>query len=200
MACGGQRVGAFISTKEHRRLTEFADAVRRHGYIGLCHGVAGVGKTLSARRYARWDVAQTLLKTWGKRDPSDLKVYDALARSQAVFYTPTVGITLRELRQEIPNLVSRVNICIQQHRHFKVLPTAHHNSNFVELLIIDEADRLSTTALEYLRDLFDRHGIGLILIGMPGIDKRLLAIRNSTAELVLHICIDPYRMMNWLSC
>ena len=38
---------------------------------------------------------------------------------------------------------------------------------------MDEAVRLTTTALEWLRDLFDRRGIGLILIGMPGIDKRM---------------------------
>ena len=43
----------------------------------------------------------------------------------------------------------------------------------MEMVIVDEVERLSTPALEFLRDLFDRSNIGLILIGMPGIDKRL---------------------------
>lgn len=173
MIADGQRTGTFIVTREHRRFTEFADAVRKHRYIGLCHGSAGVGKTLSARRYARWDTAQPLLVTWGAREDTDLKIYAALARSRAVFYTPTVGSTLRELRQDLPRLLSRVDICIEQHLRPEGEPLARHRANLVELVIVDEAERLSTTALEYMRDLFDRHGVGMILIGMPGIEKRL---------------------------
>jgi len=169
----GQREGIFIVTREHRRFIEFADAVRKHRYIGLCHGPAGVGKTLSARRYACWDTAEPLLTTWGPREESDLKVYAALSRSRSVLYTPTVGSTLRELRQELPRLLSRVGSCIEQHLRPEGGPPAHHHTRFVELVVIDEAERLSTTALEYMRDLFDRHGVGLILIGMPGIEKRM---------------------------
>lgn len=170
----GHRTGAFIATKEHRRFAEFADNVRRHRYIGLCYGQAGVGKTLSARRYAGWDLAEPLLLTWGPRDPSDAEVYAALSKSRAVFYTPTVGGGLRELREELKLLTSRVDICIEQHIGQSKELRGDSQTDFVELLVIDESERLSTTALEYVRDWFDRADIGLLLIGMPGIEKRMV--------------------------
>jgi DNA transposition AAA+ family ATPase len=40
---------------------QFADAVRRESYLGLCPGPAGIGKTLSARRYTHWDTAEPLI-------------------------------------------------------------------------------------------------------------------------------------------
>lgn len=175
MESNGRQIGTFIATKEHRRFVEFANAVRKHRYIGLCFGAAGVGKTLSARRYAHWDIAEPLLENWKRGNPAEAEINASLSRSRTVFYTPTVLGTLRDLRETLGDRIIRVESCIDEHLHrdesgCRVIEIG---DNLVEMLIFDEAERLSITALEYIRDIFDRKGVGVILIGMPGMEKRL---------------------------
>lgn len=164
----------FVTTKEHRRFIEFADAVRRQHTIGICYGQAGIGKTLSAKRYANWHKAQTLLEEWGPREDSDFQVYAALARKRTVFFTPGVLTTPRQVQQDLADLTARVSICIDQHLETlgKLTGPPRMRLKNIDLLIVDESERLGPSALEYLRDQHDRTNMGLILIGMPGIEKQ----------------------------
>lgn len=170
----GERDGAFITTKEHRRFVEFAKAVRQHRYIGLCFGPAGVGKTLSARRYAHWDEAEPVIENWGLPESEDAGVQGLLARSRTVFHTAAVLGTLRDLRDTMANSLVIVGRCIEDQLHREGVGVRRQDRHrLVEMVIIDEAERMQTSALELIRDIFDRTGMGVILIGMPGMEKRL---------------------------
>ena len=165
---------AFIITKEHRRFREFANAVRKEHTIGICHGDAGVGKTNSARRYANCDALEPFLMRWGPRGDDDAKHYALANRSRAVFYTPEVLCRPKDLMHDIERWESKVGVCADEHLRTldpEPLPPGR-SAHLVELLIIDEAERLTATALELLRDKHDRTHIAIILIGMPGIDQR----------------------------
>ncbi len=77
--------------------------------------------------------------------------------------------------EEISRWQAKVGICIDEHLRTLGKVTGANNgdtSRWVELLIVDEAERLTPTALELLRDKHDRTHLAIILIGMPGIDQR----------------------------
>ncbi len=203
--------GAFLVTSEYRRFAEFCNACQQYRYIGLCYGPPGVGKTLSARRYAAWDRFEALPPVWHADD-------DALAAfgtADTVFYTPQVvnspsvvadGIRhlcakIRSIRDEPPrrakSIAAKVWAREEERKRQELLleadwfapppPPADEPPSIpeaaaparqlllapVRLILVDEADRLKVPSLEQLRDLFDRSEVGLILIGMPGIEKRL---------------------------
>jgi DNA transposition AAA+ family ATPase len=174
MQHNGRDIGSFIATKEHRRFVEFANAVRKHRYIGLCHGPAGVGKTLSARRCAHWDVVEPFLEEWPHDGRSESEAAARLARMRTLFYTPSVSETLRDMRQSLGDQIWHAEDSIDRHLNYnKKLKQIHEYKTDIELLIFDEAERLSMNAVEYIRSIFDKKSIGVVLIGMPGMEKRL---------------------------
>ena len=165
----------FIITKEYRLFVEFCEACRRYRYIGLCYGVPGVGKTLSARHYAQWDLIETLAKPNYEDGPAPPEVRDC----HTVFYTPMVANTPRIIDHEVRNWRTRFQFVVWDARHDH---QSDRPNDFIrpwekpdptELLIVDEVDRLKMQGLEQLRDIYDRSRLGLVLIGMPGIEKRM---------------------------
>jgi len=46
-------------------------------------------------------------------------------------------------------------------------------SDPTRLVLVDEADRLKIPSLEQVREIFDESEIGIVLIGMPGLEKKL---------------------------
>ena len=163
----------FVETKEYRRFAEFCDACRQSRYIGLCHGPPGVGKTLSARHYAQWEALEPVFAAHGYA--LDAPARPDLAGCRTIVYTPSMITTPKRLEQEVHHL--------QFALHYLQEGTAHageddpalalFDDRWTELVIVDEADRLKFPTLEQLRDVYDRGHFGLVLIGMPGIERRL---------------------------
>lgn len=182
---------SFVVTKEYRRFAEFCDACRRDRYIGLCYGPPGVGKTLSARRYARWDEVLAVQRDWGC---DELVVPEGVGDARAAFWTPALWASPKQvdraiqearwqvqtvawaLQSQLPQLPAREEPDSPEHaaivRAFANMPH-YSNDDPTELLLVDEADRLKMVGLEQVRDVFDRSNIGVVLIGMPGLEKRL---------------------------
>jgi DNA transposition AAA+ family ATPase len=158
-------------TKEYRRFAEFCDAVRRYRYIGLCYGPPGVGKTLSARHYADWD---QLEQVFAREFQDDQPRFPGLTECRSIVYTPTVAVTPRSLDTAMHVLRSRLSCAVEDARYpAGAWASGSMKPELTELILVDEADRLKMAALEHVRDLYDREHFGLVLIGMPGLEKRL---------------------------
>lgn len=158
----------FLETTEHRRFAEFCDACRDARYIGLCYGPPGVGKTVSGQYYSRADQLEAyLFRLYERVPPPD--TFDA----GAVLYTPPVAATARHVKLGVFRLLTGIDWAARDALAPERMRLLVGSEPRVDLLIVDEADRLRTLALEQLRALYDEWGFGLVLIGMPGLEKRL---------------------------
>lgn len=184
----------FLKTKEYQRFAEFCDACRKNRYIGLCYGFPGVGKTVSAWQYAKWHLIQPFFPerfyVEYRLTAIEIVIAHILARNvlplpteiikcQSIIYTPPIMNTPMRVDQEIravrlafSSLIDAVKNSPSQNSSDALYPRRVVPDQ-TNLIIIDEADRLKTTTLEQIRDVYDHGSIGMVLIGMPGLEKRL---------------------------
>lgn len=216
---------AFVETREYRRFREFCDACRRDRYIGLCYGPPGVGKTLSARRYADW---VRVVATNPYADRGDFRS-DDVPGNGCVLYTATVVNSPRQIEDDIARLWGRMRQLVRQAIRTETGPVIaaaqrtldeEHEEFFVahdwftgkserlqrakaavseailehaerdrragdptDLLLIDEVDRLKMSGLEQLRAIFDGGGMGLVLIGTPGLERRMARYAQQSSRI-----------------
>ena len=160
----------FIQTKEYKRFAEFCRACMEEKYIGICYGKPGIGKTLSARYYSKWDM---YLRHVQKKYPINSKEQKSLSRCRTYYYTTPVLAAPKKTRAQVMKGMLNFSDRIRDVRQHMGIYDDESPLAYCKLVIIDEADRIKMTTLEELRDLYDHANIGMVLIGMPGIEKRL---------------------------
>lgn len=189
----GHEPVTFVVTKAYRRFAEVCDACRRFRSVGLGYGPPGTGKTESARYYAQWELVESFLPdpliTFTGRSAFDefypykpftiasAQASAALQECRTVFYTAPVAASPARIERQVLALFAAFSYLVEaaneRHHPSEDFLVTRRSSPFIELLMVDEANRLKDAGLDIIRDIYDKGRLGLVLLGMPGLDKRL---------------------------
>lgn len=127
----------YVKGSVHKLLSVVCDRTRKHQNFGVITGYVGVGKSRFLEEYA-------------KAAPMTLLI--------EVSPNMTPGVLMTELLQQLNNATP-----VGLDRKFRELVRVLKGTNF--LIIADEAEKMSTGALEYLRRIRDMAQIGVVLAG-----------------------------------
>lgn len=151
----------FVSTPTARKGLEVLAYAHQECEICVLYGAAGLGKTMTLKEYARRDDA-------------------------VIFIEADPGYTARTLLEELcgrlkqnknGNIHTLIDLCVE-----KLKGTGR-------LLIIDEAELLPYRALEVIRRLHDKAGIGVVMAGMPRLIVNLKGKRGEFAQLYSRVAL-----------
>lgn len=145
----------FVPTLAARKGMDIMRFAHVEGEINVIFGAAGLGKTQMLKQYAKENSSAVLIETDPSCNPKVLlrKVAEA------------VGANARGNNNDVlDGIVSKLK-------------------GSERLLMIDEAELLSTRSLEFVRRIHDLTGIGVVLAGMPRLIVNLKGKNNELAQL-----------------
>src|SRR5436305_3479109 len=187
----GLEVGkALRETRGYHLFVDMCEFCREAGVVGLCEGAVGVGKTEAARRYSQWDLVEPQFSRHGSGQNC---VSSGVVMPRVGLYR--VGATstpkrmeqdLALLRWELQRLCEKADSGIEE----EVSESGYIRPGEVELLIIDEANRLCRQGLEVLRDVFEEARVSLVLLGYAGLKQKVLAQPALASRVGVHYAFE----------
>jgi len=145
----------FVMTSISKKIFELARVCHLEGEIGVCYGEAGIGKTVTAKEY--------------------------LSRnSDVIFIEADLGYTAKVLFIEIHKKLGLIGRGLIHEMFDQVVDKLKGSGR---LIVIDEAEHLPYRALELLRRVYDKAGVGIVLLGMPRLIHNLRGKRGEYAQL-----------------
>lgn len=145
----------FVMTSAAKKVFEVARICHLDGEIGVCYGDAGLGKTDAVKEYAR-------------------------RNSDVILIEADLGYTAKVLFQE---LHKRLGMDGRGPIHELFDDVVAKLKDSGRLIIIDEAEHLPYRSLELLRRVYDKAGVGIMLVGMPRLIANLRGKKGEYAQL-----------------
>ncbi|ECC5191151.1 AAA family ATPase [Salmonella enterica] len=151
----------FVSTPTASKGLEVLSYAHLESEICVLYGAAGLGKTMILKEYARRD-------------------------DTVIFIEADPGFTARTLLEE---LCGRLRLSKNGNIHALIEVCVEKLKDSGRLLVIDEAELLPYRALEVIRRLHDKAGIGVVLAGMPRLIVNLKGKRGEYAQLYSRVAL-----------
>lgn len=151
----------FVSTPTASKGLEVLSYAHLESEICVLYGAAGLGKTM-------------ILKEYSRRDDT------------VIFIEADPGFTARTLLEE---LCGRLRLSKNGNIHALIEVCVEKLKDSGRLLVIDEAELLPYRALEVIRRLHDKAGIGVVLAGMPRLIVNLKGKRGEYAQLYSRVAL-----------
>jgi hypothetical protein len=152
----GRKRTPFIQTTVARRLFEVARTCNIDEDIGVATTPAGHGKTYAVQEYHRMYPETILVEA----DQG----YTAFALFSMLHKLLCSHTGKESLHDMVENVIERLK-------------------NSGRLIIVDEAENLPTKALDLLRRVHDKAGVGILLVGLPRLEANLRGHRGEFAQL-----------------
>jgi DNA transposition AAA+ family ATPase len=163
----------FLMTFEYRRFVGFCRACHRHRHIAVCSGDPGVGKTWAANKYARTQLIKQATNALLRGEP----IAEDLSKCRSILITAQAELTPKRLYNQIEIQRRRLNTAVSGSYRAND-PTTNYETpwvpaNYLEVILVDEADLMKPSLIEALRLLYDSEDqdFGLVLMGMTGLEK-----------------------------
>lgn len=127
----------YVKGSVHKLMEVVCDRTRKHQNFGIVTGYVGVGKTRFSKEYRATHPQTVLVEASPNMTP---------------------GVLLCELLQQL-NTAAPAGLDMK----FRAVVAVLRGTNY--LLMVDEAEKLSASALEYLRRIRDMAQVGVVLTG-----------------------------------
>lgn len=149
----------FVETPTAKRILEICGLAHAVNDVYLVIGDAGLGKTVSLKRYAQLNANVVMLEV------------DPTFSAKVLLAELCIALGLQPSRNNHENMQSIIKKLKGSER----------------LLIVDEAELLTNKPLEVLRRIHDKSGIGMVLAGMPRLRANLRGARGQYKQLYSRI-------------